>query len=756
MIKGISKIRNLGVYDNYTKPAGIKEFGVKNLIYGWNYSGKTTLSRLFAQLESKTPNTDLSGSSFTIETDEGPITEKNFTQTNQTVRVFNSDFIRDNLNFAGQSFKPILLLGKESEEAQKKLDHCEDLSKRTQEKLRGFTKEASKIESDFSAAKTSAAANIKKTLGLVEAYTATHLSRDITTISNLEDSQLQNEDKFRGDLKLSLTSDSERPITVEKLAVYQSIDELHKDAVALLALTPNLANTIEHLEENPLIEGWIDKGLPLHLEKDKCEFCGGDLSKHRLAELQAHFSKDLADHKRKVDDLYKRIKAAKVSITLPREVEFNSHFRDKFRETVVPLSDVIKTFNMAMEMLAADVQQKIDAPFKIQEPTVLPEGIARAVIDAVSAVNQVIDDNNQIAFNFTKSKQDAIKRAKLHLVQVFIDEQAKVGREAKVERLMVKQERLNRFATIVEQECDKLRAIINHAQLGREDINTRLISMLGGEAVQINVVPEGGQERFQLIRKNGRPAKNLSDGEKTAIAFSYFLTKLKELKPEKFKDTIVYIDDPISSLDANHIFQVTAAIREFFFHQVENNGNLEWTTICKQLFVSTHNFEFLSLMREVKPDSKKKAPLYLIKRIKLLGSSLEGMPVSLSRYASEYHFLFEVIYRFHEAPDKTDHEVLMLLPNAVRRFVELYTYSRLPGVSKETVDQRAETLFGKEKAKRILKVFHYFSHANSIDRLTGNNELIFDVEHAVNDLLTAIRSEDPLHWEALIQAVSVE
>jgi hypothetical protein len=130
------------------------------------------------------------------------------------------------------------------------------------------------------------------------------------------------------------------------------------------------------------------------------------------------------------------------------------------------------------------------------------------------------------------------------------------------------------------------------------------------------------------------------------------------------------------------------------------------------------------------------------------------MPASLAKYASEYHFLFEVIHRFHNAPDKTNHEVLMLLPNAVRRFVELYTYSRLPGVIKETVDQRAEALFGKEKSKRILKVLHYFSHANSIDRLAGNNELIFDVEHAVSDLLSAIEAQDPLHWKALVHAAS--
>lgn len=750
MITGIAKIKGLGVYENYSKPAGTQEFRVKNLIYGWNYSGKTTLSRLFAQLKSKTPNPDLSGCSFTIETDGEPITEANFTQSNLTVRVFNSDFVRDNLNFTGQSFKPILLLGEESEDAQNKLDHCEDLSKRTQEKVKGFEKELRDLESTFSVAKTAAASTIKKTLGLVEAYTATHLGNDISTVRSRDASQLLAEDKRRDDLKLALTPDSERPGTVDRLAASPSIDALHADAMAVLAATPSLASTIKHLEENPLIERWVETGLPLHSEKGKCEFCGGDLSRHRLAELQAHFSKDLADHKRKVEQLHNRVKAAKVSIQLPKTAEFNSQFRDKFREASTPLPKAIEAFNMAVDTLAADVQRKIDAPFKAQEPTALPDGLVQAITDALNAIIRVIDDNNQIASNFVKAKQDAIKRVKLHYVQEFVDEQAKVGREVKTEQLKAKQERLNRFAAVVQQEADKLRAIISQAQLGREEINKRLTSMLGSEAVQIKVVPDGGQERFQLVRKNGKAARNLSDGERTAVAFAYFLTKLKELKPEQFKETIVYIDDPISSLDSNHIFQVTATIKKIFFGK---NDAGAWSTNCKQFFLSTHNFQFFDLIRELEPKKPTRAALYFIRKISPTQSMLGNMPASLCKYSSEYHFLFETIYKFHNAQDKGSHELLMLLPNAVRRFTELYTYSRIPCDIDYSVDRRAETLFGPEPAKRILKVLHYFSHANNFDRIIGNSELIFDMEHAVNDLLSAIEANDPLHWNALVKAM---
>lgn len=54
MLKSIEKIKRLGVYSDYVKPQGMEDFGIKNLIYGWNYSGKTTLCRLFSLLETKT------------------------------------------------------------------------------------------------------------------------------------------------------------------------------------------------------------------------------------------------------------------------------------------------------------------------------------------------------------------------------------------------------------------------------------------------------------------------------------------------------------------------------------------------------------------------------------------------------------------------------------------------------------------------------------------------------------------------------
>jgi len=326
------------------------------------------------------------------------------------------------------------------------------------------------------------------------------------------------------------------------------------------------------------------------------------------------------------------------------------------------------------------------------------------------------------------------------------------GITKKLARVRRHHDRLDQCSNVIKAEILKLKAIISQAQRGREDINQRLEFLLGSQSVQINVIQVGDLERFQLIRRDGRPANHLSEGEKTAIAFVFFLTKLKELKPNQFKEAIVYIDDPISSLDSNHIFQVSATIKETFFHKDPVSNS--WTTQCKQVFFSTHNFEFFSLLRELQPKSISTSRHFLIKRINPKESRLTNMPDSLSKYSSEYHFLFNVINEFHTNPDKVDHTVLMLLPNAIRRFVELYTFSKYPGNIDSTVDQRADRIFGPEKSKRILKVLHYFSHANNIERLAENSELIFDIEAAVNDLFDTLKTNDPLHMEALEASIT--
>lgn len=72
----------------------------------------------------------------------------------------------------------------------------------------------------------------------------------------------------------------------------------------------------------------------------------------------------------------------------------------------------------------------------------------------------------------------------------------------------------------------------------------------------------------------------------------------------------------------------------------------------------------------------------------------------------------------------------------------------LPPFLPRSVDQRADRIFGEAKSKRILKVLPHFSHANNIERLAGNSELICAIEELVNELIAALEEHDRLHMEA--------
>lgn len=753
MLKSIEKIKRLGVYQNYAKPAGTKDFAAKNLIYGWNYSGKTTLSRLFAKLEGKMPHADFKDCEFTFNGGVDAITEKNLPECNLSVRVFNSDFVRSNLFFDSGDCNAILLLGKESEEAQKQIDAISERITKCHKATKAIVKKTDEYTAAIQEEKRRSAQNIRQRLR-IDPYTATHLGSDLLAISVL-DSQLLPESDLSDAIELALTPDSKKPSEVAELIANPSIEALHCEAISVLSATPSFVNTIKHLEDNPAIERWVERGLDLHANGGECEFCGNQLTSDRLEAFRSHFSKDLTDHKEKVKGLLDRVKAAEFKFEWPRAAELNHQFREAYEAACAPLTDQIKAFNDAVATLAAEVAAKVENSRKAMQPSPLAPGLEKAILDTVQVINRLIRENNKLATNFVSERSIALKKAKYHFVQEAADKLEAESWERKKTLLNKRADRVRVFAARLQSKVENLQAEISQAQQGREQINERLASMLGGEAIQIAVAKDAaGQERFQLVRKSGVVAKNLSDGERTAIAFSYFLTKLKELKPEVFKETIVYIDDPISSLDSNHIFQVTAAINDLFIARVtQPNGKEAWSTTCKQLFISTHNFEFFNLMRELKPDGESAARLFLVTRSSDGFSQLCNMPSSLARYGSEYQFLFDRIYKYYTSNSKMEHEDLIILPNALRRFVELYTFSRIPSTRSETVDQRASVLFGKERAKAILKFLHTFSHGNTIERIAGNTELIFLLDETVKAVFEELQDKDSRHWKALMAAV---
>ena len=105
MIKKVKNIKDYAVFINFDwnnsvrdKGNNIAEFKKLNIIYGRNYSGKTTLSRIFGSFEKGALHEKYPNSEFELEhTGTQILNQVNLKNHNYTIRVYNKDFVTNNL-----------------------------------------------------------------------------------------------------------------------------------------------------------------------------------------------------------------------------------------------------------------------------------------------------------------------------------------------------------------------------------------------------------------------------------------------------------------------------------------------------------------------------------------------------------------------------------------------------------------------------------------------------------------------------------
>src|SRR5690606_26543307 len=85
--------------------------------------------------------------------------------------------------------------------------------------------------------------------------------------------------------------------------------------------------------------------------------------------------------------------------------------------------------------------------------------------------------------------------------------------------------------------------------LAIEEIKNNIHKFLGRDDITLERQEEGGYQ----LKRGGAVARNLSEGEKTAISLIYFFSKIQE-NGANMADQVIIIDDPISSFDSNHLF----------------------------------------------------------------------------------------------------------------------------------------------------------------------------------------------------------
>ena len=119
MIQRVVKVNGFGILDNFKKEHAVKPFNKFNLIYGWNGSGKTTMARLLRCIETRCNHDEYKSAEFSIQLDDSSKIESSSYVHSLEIKVFNQDFINDNLNLFEAETDPIVFISKQKVEEKK-------------------------------------------------------------------------------------------------------------------------------------------------------------------------------------------------------------------------------------------------------------------------------------------------------------------------------------------------------------------------------------------------------------------------------------------------------------------------------------------------------------------------------------------------------------------------------------------------------------------------------------------------------------
>lgn len=174
----------------------------------------------------------------------------------------------------------------------------------------------------------------------------------------------------------------------------------------------------------------------------------------------------------------------------------------------------------------------------------------------------------------------------------------------------------------------------------------------------------GGAEEDIEITYNAGVVKQgadncLSEGEKSALAFAYFLSKIRHEVVDNqgaqivLENCVVIIDDPVSSLDEDRLFSTALVIRDEFSN-------------CKQLFVLSHNLVFLRLFGNIMKGTSQTRKDYVIDNSVIL-----NRPTSLRNFHTSYFYKYQKIIDFSNDPSLYDSSK-DFLPNYIRTVLETF------------------------------------------------------------------------------------
>ncbi|HEJ9438746.1 TPA: AAA family ATPase [Proteus mirabilis] len=675
-----------------TSPVVIQTDNKKiNLFYGLNGSGKSTIGKF-------------------LHSPELPEYRNCSIQPRELVEdifVYNQEFIRGNF-YEIPDFQGVFTLSEENKEAEQAIEEATEKIARLHQSIEVSKTKISRKQSDIENEKTSLKESVWKAKTTYENgvldFCLEGLRRNkvgfLNKVRSSSGSVTSTIESLQKEARELTGQDGSLRPSVPKISL--DVSNFENAPILTQIIVGSKDSYLSDLVEKLGNSDWVKSGLGYMKPDNPCPFCQQELSSSITEAINQLFDETYSQKVSQIEELSSSYSALVNDI------------KSKLSAPVYAFEDGVVTYgfvdkrDLLLEKLSANLSQ-IDLKISNPSTVVTLTDTSTLVADVNTAIDKIQRDID--LFN------DRVRNKKSHLNRidsefwVILNEQFSVliaASDEKVNDLQAKIEKLSDEIGLFRSQEIAQRIIITENQKkitnidsSINNINQQLVE-LGIHSFKI-VKAANDQQRYKIARPTGESAdvyNTLSEGEKTLISFLYFLEcasgSTNESSPVLLNNRIVVIDDPISSLSHNYVYDIAALIH----HKVFSEN-------FKQVFLLTHNLFFFHELLMLKNASNKCPAGYKLYRV---AKSQFSLVYDLKRdeLQNDYQMYWQVVKDSTSNPSYAH-----MLPNAMRNILEHYfNFVHKKESLKQTLEQLGQT---ESDFKPLFRYINRESHSDSIN-----------------------------------------
>jgi wobble nucleotide-excising tRNase len=722
-IQKVEKL-NYARFRNFTWDPSLPAFSdTVNIFFGWNGSGKTTFSKFIHAIEKG--NIDRS-CTFKIKTDLGSLSETDaFDDLKSKTRVFNDTYVEQTLRVSSK-LPYIFFAGKEavdySEEEKKLSDKKAELSKvvlptshddvakntalliKGVTGINGYRKELTGGGTYSSFDKTDFKKRIKNIKEKVTAgELASHnvlIRTDIDALKN----QLVNSDRVIKNNKGIASAAKWLVDNAEAINAVLAGEPLQEHS-----------QRIEQLEANKV--AWIKEGVSLHFgleaKHDKCIFCDSDIKNSH--ELLRHFSDEVVRTINSIDGYLRQIETHTTTLS---QVESPTQSQTTNVNLLCAVFDTVTPI----------LREKRNAVSIKKDPIVIdvPGITALAKVTEVDATSTAYI----IESHYVAEQYDAYDVAYTEY-EAALNSKNGIAEEVRV----------------LDEQVRVLKQKAKNTHESAAALNTLFKVVFPYRKIEITDHDDG---TGYVLKRDGSNClfSSLSEGEKNFIALAYFIYSINDAQNKLAADGIVLIDDPVSSLDKQAIFQIFSIL----VNEIKKNPG-------RQYFILTHNLDFLGHLKEHFNSAIGTDKIRLLSLSATdAGCIITTIHPLLKDHRSDYYYVFSFLYKFKDACSPEDS---YLMVNLLRRWLETFLEFKF-----STSGDLASTLdLAYSEARKIrdreqpgnpftadhLQMYRFINHGSHgfPDTESTDESVLTSANLRIQEAIQLVKILDPLHHEKL-------